>query len=154
LDGRVLVTGGYSGSGVYVNTAYIYDPTTNTWSSAANMPENKVYHSQSILPNGRVLVTGGSNGSGGYTNTAYIYNPTINTWTAAVNIPAYRGDHGQSTLSDGRVIVTGGVDNTNVRTNTAFICTLNFVEPPNIIPIIPTQNAALFPNLQTPERSA
>ncbi|MEC0248164.1 kelch repeat-containing protein [Paenibacillus chitinolyticus] len=108
-DGRVLVTGGflplenYSAS----HKAYLYDPKTNTWSEAANMPEGRAGHSQSVLNDGRVLVAGGE--SYRYTlDTAYIYDPVFNTWSKIANLPFDLAGAGQSTLPDGRVMVVGG----------------------------------------------
>jgi len=52
-DGRVLVCGR--------GTANIYDPVTNAWSTALQLPQSgfSIGHSQSTLADGRVLVCGG-----------------------------------------------------------------------------------------------
>ncbi|SEG79747.1 kelch repeat-containing protein [Paenibacillus sp. UNC499MF] len=108
-DGRVLVTGGflplenYSAS----HKAYLYDPQTNTWSEAANMPQGRAGHSQSVLNDGRVLVAGGEDLERAV-DTAYIYDPASNTWSKVANLPLSLRSAGQSTLTDGRVMVVGG----------------------------------------------
>jgi len=75
-NGKVLITGGRNGtvlSGTALASAELYDPATNTWSSAASMGAARGSHTATLLGNGKVLVTGG------YTATALssaeIYTP-------------------------------------------------------------------------------
>jgi hypothetical protein len=79
-DGRVLVLGGeYSGSQGQANwthNAEIYDPSADSWSSAASFPQPHFGDDPSeMLPDGRVLA--------GYLSgpQTYIYDPSANTWT-------------------------------------------------------------------------
>jgi len=60
-DGKVLVTGGYDGS-IYLNTAELYDSSTETWTATGSMHDARSFHAASILTNGKVLVTGGYGG--------------------------------------------------------------------------------------------
>jgi YVTN family beta-propeller protein len=54
-DGRLLVNGGIA------NTATsLYDPVTNTWSTAASMNISRGYHANTILEDGSVFTLGGS----------------------------------------------------------------------------------------------
>eukprot|EP00036_Acanthoecidae_sp_10tr_P019921 CAMPEP_0206309362 /NCGR_PEP_ID=MMETSP0106_2-20121207/12349_1 /ASSEMBLY_ACC=CAM_ASM_000206 /TAXON_ID=81532 /ORGANISM="Acanthoeca-like sp., Strain 10tr" /LENGTH=67 /DNA_ID=CAMNT_0053740457 /DNA_START=35 /DNA_END=235 /DNA_ORIENTATION=+ len=53
-DGRVLVCGGRDDDR-YLDSATIYNPTTDRWSPAARMPGKWSLHSQSTLADGRVL---------------------------------------------------------------------------------------------------
>jgi hypothetical protein len=55
-DGRVLVVGD--------DSAELYDPATNTWSTAGelNLPRFDL-HTATLLGDGRVLVVGGSEGA-------------------------------------------------------------------------------------------
>lgn len=68
LDGRVLVAGGDeypqgSKVGTVVNTALVYDPVAQTWSTITNtLGEARRGHHAVRLSDGRVLVVGGSNG--------------------------------------------------------------------------------------------
>ena len=61
-DGKVLVTGGGTNSGI-TNSAELYDPSTGTWIITGNMNNAREEHTASVLTHGEVLVTGGS-----YTN--------------------------------------------------------------------------------------
>jgi hypothetical protein len=66
-DGKVLVTGGSSGSGfdnhaTPVFQAELWDPATETWTTLASASVYRGYHSTALLlPDGRVLVAGGRN---------------------------------------------------------------------------------------------
>lgn len=81
-DGRVFVAGGeYSNAGSETNTAEIYNPGTDTWTTIAAPPgwTNIGDAPCCVLPDGRVLL--GSI----FTQQTAIYDPATNTWTAAAN---------------------------------------------------------------------
>jgi uncharacterized repeat protein (TIGR01451 family) len=63
-DGRVLVSGGNSGSS-FLASAEIYDPGLGTWSLTGAMNTARYFHTATPLPDGRVLVSGGHSGSSG-----------------------------------------------------------------------------------------
>jgi N-acetylneuraminic acid mutarotase len=70
-NGKVLVTSGNSNSAGSLNSAELYDPSTETWTNTGSMHETREWHKASILPNEEVLVTGGSSGAGiPYLNSA------------------------------------------------------------------------------------
>ena len=64
-DGQVLITGGSVAVNplVTTNTAELYDPASETFTSTAIMNEARQEHTATLLSDGQVLVTGGSNGS-------------------------------------------------------------------------------------------
>jgi len=110
-NGRVLVTGGYSGS-TYHATAELYNPTTNTWSAAGTMTGlvGRARHTATLLGNGNVLVVGGTNGVTS-TATASLYNPLTNLWVPVVTSMATgRSYHTATRLANGRVLIAGGVN--------------------------------------------
>src|SRR5262249_15310378 len=87
-DGRVLVTGGTSGSGFNnpvgaVLTPELWDPVKNTWTEMAPMKIARIYHSTAVLlPDGRVFSSGGGEGGGGklemngeFYSPPYLFNP-------------------------------------------------------------------------------
>jgi hypothetical protein len=113
-DGRVLIAGGYSGDSAFpsaTRTAEIYDPATQSFSPAGDMPKEAAFHTASVLLNGTVLVVGGESFScpGAGTGIA-IFDPASNTFTAGPNLASPRAQHTATTLNDGRVLITGGVD--------------------------------------------
>ncbi len=71
-SGKVLVSGGHDSIN-YLSSAVVYDPATNVWSSAGDMPTARYNHTAILLLSGRVLVTGGVNPS--YVPSAMIYTP-------------------------------------------------------------------------------
>ena len=80
-DGRVLVVGG-----ALTRKTEIYDPSTGTWSEAADLLEPRVGQTATLLDDGRVLVAGGATGSGSQpfpTTSAEVYDPADDTWTAS-----------------------------------------------------------------------
>ena len=87
-DGRILVVGGYGGSGsqIGIANAEIFDPDTNRWTSVPNMSYRRWYPNASALPDGRVLVTAGWQTTN-HTNAGIpeIYDPTSNAWTRLTN---------------------------------------------------------------------
>ncbi|HEX5051283.1 MAG TPA: kelch repeat-containing protein [Planctomycetota bacterium] len=142
-DGRVLVTGGvadWQNAGVAFiaalntaqNTAEVFDPATNAWTSLPVMASKRLGHRQTKLQDGRVLVVsgirggyGGANPWGGgqvpqYTTSCELFDPITNTFTATgalshtvqiltlVQTFNGRAFHGQSLLPSGEVLVTGG----------------------------------------------
>jgi len=110
-DGRVLVAGGHieilnpdgSGTFVYLNSAEIYSPSTNTWAPAAAMNEARGFHTATLLSNGKVLVAGGV--SPATLSSAEIYDPVLNTWTEVAPMTQPRWSHAALKLLDGRVLV-------------------------------------------------
>lgn len=110
LDGRILVTGGYTGS-AYLSSCEIYDPETNIWTLVSSMSKGRFGHTATLLADGTVLVTGGFvSSANGSLSTAVteIYNPAGNTWTTVAPMTASRGYSTATRLSDGRVLVVGG----------------------------------------------
>ena len=114
-NGRVLVTGGYSGS-VWLNLAEVYDPSTDAWTPRFPMSTARYGHTATPLADGRVLVAGGYNGVG-VLASAELYNPPTASWipVAAMSIPRY--SHATALLPDGRVLAAGGFSNGVVRTS-------------------------------------
>jgi hypothetical protein len=84
-NGEIMTVGGYGGlttgqTGI-VNTA-IFNPSTGTWSSAANMHTPRWYPDVTELANGNyVAISGQSTTPTTFANTPEVYNPTANTWT-------------------------------------------------------------------------
>ncbi len=113
-DGRVLVAGGYGGSGdVTLGTAEIFISTQSRWMSAATLtaPCRRALHAAVQLKNGKIMLIGGINASGPLTSSA-LYDPVANTWDCAIvtALPLPLRSHTATLLFDGRVLVTGGND--------------------------------------------
>lgn len=118
-SGKVLVVGGFKATypSESLASSELYDPATNSWSSAAPMTTSRTRHTATALPDGRVLVVGGQrfdlHDGGifpGRPTDAEIYDPIANRWSATGPMGASRLGHTATLLPDGRVFVVGGQD--------------------------------------------
>ena len=107
-NGKVLVTGGWHGVGLYLASAELYDPDTNTWSSAGSMTTGRYYHTATLLSDGAVLVTGGY-GDSGSLSSVEIYFFIGQNWVDQGNImTTARYGHTATLLPNDKVLVAGG----------------------------------------------
>ncbi len=124
--GNIMVSGGIDVTVLFgipvavttTNKAQLYNPGTNSWSNAANMPIGRAYHhdNQVTLADGRVLLSGGvfildlaSVANAASIANADLYNPATNTWTPTTMSHARTG-HSATRLANGDVIVCGGAE--------------------------------------------
>ncbi|CAF3486350.1 unnamed protein product [Rotaria sp. Silwood1] len=84
-NGKVLVTGGEIDKNLYnakfgtiLNSAELYDPSTETWKTTSNMHNERYDHKASVLRNGKVLVTGGEIDKNLY--NAKLYDLSTRIW--------------------------------------------------------------------------
>src|SRR6266516_637157 len=75
VDGRVLIPGGRDSVGNIVAVAEIFDPATETSTSAAVLNAARVSHTATLLADGRVLIAGGTGATGSLTS-AEIFDPS------------------------------------------------------------------------------
>jgi hypothetical protein len=118
-DGKVLVAGGFGGSGDYGNTSFLptaelYNPATGTWSATGTMFEARSLSTATRLPNGKILLAGGMNTSVYLVSAVLptgteLYDPGTGTWSTAGTISAARIHHTATLLSNGKVLVAGGL---------------------------------------------
>lgn len=139
-SGKVLVCGGTDNVATPTtayNTAYIYDPSNQTWTATTNtMSVARCYHTATLLPNGNVLVVGGVNGAGltNYLTSVDIYNPTTGLWSAASALPAVPlAEHTATVMSDGTVVVAGGRTTGGAAQNAYYLYTGSWLLPPRTL---------------------
>jgi N-acetylneuraminic acid mutarotase len=97
VNGKIYLVGGQvysSTSPYYVETDVneVYDPTNNTWSTAAPMP-SAVYGYGSAVIDGKIYIVGGSKspetaGTNSFVNSNQIYDPQTNSWSLGANLPS------------------------------------------------------------------
>lgn len=86
-DGRLLVMGGalYGGGGHGhgrgIRAAWIFDPSSESWSRASDMSFPRWYPTPVVLPDGRVLVASGRDTSGGVVEEMEIFDPSSGSWS-------------------------------------------------------------------------
>jgi hypothetical protein len=110
--GKVLVAGGETGR--YHNptsSTFLYDPSSNTWSSAGDMVHSRKGHTATLLPNGKVLVAAGSLWFRVSSSAAELYDPTSDTWSPAGRLAKLRSNHTATLLPSGKVLFAGGQGN-------------------------------------------
>jgi hypothetical protein len=107
-DGRVFVIGGHSDVHVGIRDATIFNPQTQTWTSAARMAVARWYPTVTALPDGRMLALEGEvNCAGCNATVPEVFDPATGTWTrltrASLDLPYYPHAF---VIPDGRVLVT------------------------------------------------
>src|ERR1700687_5140048 len=114
-NGKVLLVGGSQADGFHLgssSSAELYDPQTNSWSTAASMRTPRSFHTATLLADGRVLVVGGveasSEVSGNVVGSAELYDPAVDAWSPAAPLFGARAKHAAILLADQRVLVFGG----------------------------------------------
>ncbi len=106
-DGRVLGVGGCLNTS-NPHCAELYNPSTDTWTPAANTNHPRSDHAAVLLNDGRVLVVGDRSTPYSDPIPVEIYDPSTNTWTIAASLPPEGRAHSVPTatlLRDGRVLV-------------------------------------------------
>ena len=112
-NGKVLVTGGSDpATSNSTAKAEIYNPSTNSWSSAAIMPTALRDHTATLLNNGKVLVAGGYGTS--YLNSAILYDYVGNSWSTTGSMLSTRKLATATLLSSGKVLVVGGYNSSTL----------------------------------------
>jgi hypothetical protein len=104
-DGTILVTGGFDGTST-LQSAPIYRPTTNTWTSAPNLGTAREAHAQVTLANGNTVIFGGDNGVL-VVATTQIYAPG-GSWSAGGSLSTGRQSVHGIILSNGDILAVGG----------------------------------------------
>jgi len=147
-DGRVLVVGGYGGTGLFgIANAEIFDPVAVTWTSVPNMAFRRWYPTATTLPDGRILVTAGWQTTA-HTNAGIseIYNLATNTWTQLTNANnPFETYPFLYVLPDGRVIHLGGTefatdtDVLDLNTQTWSVIDPNIVDGASATMYLPSQ---------------
>ena len=107
-NGKVLVAGGF---GTNPNSAELYDPATNAWTSAGSLANGRSMHTSTLLRNGKVLIIGGFDGVNVLSSIEQ-YDPTVadptkgwSTYAKILNTP--RAMHTSTLLSNDKVLVSG-----------------------------------------------
>jgi N-acetylneuraminic acid mutarotase len=115
-NGEVLLTGGFAASDESVNTAQLYDPIAQTFTTLdATMTVARGGHTATLLPSGQVLLAGGQTGlyEGPYPtdplDTAEVYDPVAQTFTAlGATMTTPRAYYTATLLPNGEILLAGG----------------------------------------------
>ncbi len=96
LNGLIYVIGGQHGTDETASNdaeVDVYNPTTDSWSQAASLPEGRSHIMNSTLVyNGQILVIGGEIDNGVlFSADVLLYDPTSNTWIKLTNFALPQG---------------------------------------------------------------
>ncbi len=109
IGGKIYITGGISISGqnlVLNAKVYIYDPATNSFSTAtANMP-NPQPGSGSFVLNNKLFVVGGFTGNN-ISQAVQSYDPATNTWEQYNPLPNYGGNMATAVIGNDVYLIAG-----------------------------------------------
>jgi hypothetical protein len=93
-DGTVLVVGGTNGPNVPLNSAEIYNPTSDSWLPITSLHATRVGHTISIV-NGQAFVVGG-----GAAGAGEVYDAIANTRSYRGALLTPRGYHTATVVYD------------------------------------------------------
>lgn len=127
IDGKVLVVGGFDptrGALSGANLAWLGSAdgsgfgSDDAFGSVGSMPEARLGHTATTLPNGLVLVVGGQKGpsleslSSADLYDSGAYGSPVPEWRPTVSLQEPRDGHTATLLDSGEVLVVGGFDGT------------------------------------------
>ncbi len=126
INGKIYIVGGsqttisQQQNGDYVAANQVYDPQTNNWTSAANLPISVSFGAaaatQDYLAPARIYLVGGYS-ENALTSKTQVYNPINNSWTEGIPLSSPRADLALVVIND-ILYVIGGFDGQNsVNTN-------------------------------------
>ncbi len=108
--GLIYLAGGYNGSDPF-STVDVYNPTTNSWSSAASL-QTRTRGAAGAYANGKIYVFGGYDSD--YINVVQIYNISSNSWTQSNFSPGKW--ESAAAAANGKIYVFGGEHDAATRT--------------------------------------
>ena len=104
-----------SGYGNFLNTIEEYNPSTNTWTAKANMPDNRIFFATAAV-NNKIYIIGGMSRSMNCAATVFEYNILTNAWTTKASMPSARRNL-SATVVNNKIYVIGGYDLTSGNLN-------------------------------------
>jgi N-acetylneuraminic acid mutarotase len=103
-NGKIYAIGGYGGG----NTVEVYDPLTNSWSSAAPMPTARAELAAANV-NGKIYAIGGIGAVGANLRTVEVYDPLTDSWSSAALMSTARAQLAAANVN-GKIYAVGGLD--------------------------------------------
>src|SRR5258705_1467692 len=110
LNGKIYLIGGFAGGGVHrdgQNTAFEYDPASDTWRILAPMKAGRASVGVVAL-DGKIHAIGGRSPDNNVTVATHeVYDPATNSWKELAPLPKAR-DHAAAGVMDGKIYFAGG----------------------------------------------
>jgi len=105
LNGLIYVIGGYDGAGQSTSSVFVYNPQSNSWSTAASLPIVN-NHGAAAVANGRLFAFGG------LSNRVFVYSPAGNSWSEVASMNFEHGNTAAVGVINNRIYVAGGTGGT------------------------------------------
>jgi N-acetylneuraminic acid mutarotase len=105
FDAKVYCFGGTDGF-VALDSAFVYDSSSDTWSPIANLPEPHQKASVAEF-DGKIYIISGWGSSGEPTTSVEVYDPASDTYSSAAPIPQGESS-APAVVLDGHIYVVGG----------------------------------------------
>jgi len=112
-DGRVLIVGGGDANANLVDTAEVFDPIAQTFSTTGKLSQARTGATATLLSTGKVLIAGGQDSGGTLLSSAELYDPSSGTFTLTGNMHLARAQHTATLLSSGKVLLVGNINDTS-----------------------------------------
>lgn len=111
---KFYIFGGIDNGGVPRKDIYIYDPSTNTWTtSGASLPVGIAYL-KSVALNDKIYVIGGMNENGDIVGTVYEYDPATDTLVEKSGTMITPRENFAVAVLNGKIYVFGGDNGTSL----------------------------------------
>jgi N-acetylneuraminic acid mutarotase len=125
LGGKIYAIGGqHKADEAHGNDAEVdvFDPATNQWSRAADLPFARSHdHTSSFIFNGKLGIAGGqANGTTAPVTLAdvLVYDPAVNKWSALPSLPEPRQAACAAVINSELIVTTGTPAGSNPQTTT------------------------------------
>ncbi|WP_148717100.1 kelch repeat-containing protein [Chitinolyticbacter meiyuanensis] len=103
-SGKVLIVGGSAST----LSTELFDPQTNSFSDAGNLPQGLEDFALVALPDGRALLAGGATSAGVTVNSTLLWDPMQGGWRSNATLAQPRRYATATLLANGKVLVAGG----------------------------------------------
>ncbi len=118
LNGKFYVIGGCNVLTCGFSDVQVYDPASNTWSTAASYPEPISWQACGVI-DGLIYCAGGTAKNTDSKHT-YVYDPDTNTWTRLADMPQTQWGAATIAANERLIISTGITSDSSVATNEGF----------------------------------
>ena len=100
FNGLIYVIGGFDSAGQSTDSVFVYNPQSNSWSTAASLPIVN-NHGAAAAANGQLFAFGG------VSNRVFVYNPAGNSWSEVASMTFAHGDTAAVAVINNKIYVAG-----------------------------------------------
>jgi hypothetical protein len=108
-NGDLYAIGGLGTGNTVLSSVEYYDPTTDSWSSVASLPQGVYNATATSDGEGHIFVFGGDNSSGQPIDTVYRYTIATNSWDTGSPMPVAASEASAVDAAYGMIYVIGGL---------------------------------------------